>query len=274
MPTNRKKPPFWRRKKPSKKYDIARLRPSSLPRGRRFETEEDAIKESERAEVLFRTHAGHSKKLANKLRDCREGDITCDKPQCPICARKYRQWLTGQLLRLANNTNKPIDFLTVLLEQAPAAEIDSLSPKSWDATLRKRLAKAGLSKVSVIAGYEMYYKAPIKSWILHANLIITDGPPQALDAFKATFKSSDFQTPVRRGPLQNAPEQLSYVSKFTTYHRPLQQSSNTKAPAVPLNSMQHHDLMTWMSKLQFKDFLFLYNARRHGPRISLTRHRK
>ena len=115
----------------------------------------------------------------------------------------------------------------------------------------------------------MIYKANLKSWVLHANLVIFNGSPQALDAFEATFKSSGFKTPTRRVPLQNAPEQLSYTSKFTTYHRPHEQRGGTRGSAVPLNPKQHHAPMTWMSHYQFQDFLFLHNARRLGPRISL-----
>ena len=145
MTSSRNKVPFWRRKKPKAKYDIARRLPASLPKSRRFETRQDAKRESERAELLFRSYPGASKKLAKRLSDCREGDIICDEPQCPICARTYRRWLTGQLLRLASKTTKPIYILTVLLEKAPPDKIDTLSPKSWPAKLRKRLDRAGLS---------------------------------------------------------------------------------------------------------------------------------
>ena len=212
---------------------------------------------------FYRSYPGHSRRLAKRLSDCREGDIICDDPQCPICARTYRRWLTGQLLRLASKTTKRIDILTVLLEKAPPDKIDTLSPKAWPAKLRKRLDRAGLSDVPVIGGFEMIYKADLKSWVLHINLVIFNGSLQALNAFEATFKSSGIKTPTHRAPLQNAPEQLSYVSKFTTYHRPRAQSGGTNAPAVPLNPKQHHALMTWMS-IQFQDFLFLHNARRQG----------
>src|SRR6266702_8973773 len=86
MSINRKKLPFWRRTKPQKRYDIALLRPATLPKGQRFETEQDVRYESERSELLLRSYAGHSRQLARTLCACREGDVICDQPCCPICA--------------------------------------------------------------------------------------------------------------------------------------------------------------------------------------------
>src|SRR3982074_2979316 len=98
MPKNRRKSPFWRRRKPPARYDIARLRPATLPKGDRFETKQDVRYESERSEFLLRSYPGYSRKLAKTLCACREGDLICDEPYCPICARTFRRWLIGQLL--------------------------------------------------------------------------------------------------------------------------------------------------------------------------------
>ena len=98
--TNRPpKPPFWRRKIPPAKYDIALLRPEPLPKGKRFETVQDAHEESKRSAALLRSTADGNLDLAETLSDCRNELYQCDRPFCPICARIFRRWFTGRLLR-------------------------------------------------------------------------------------------------------------------------------------------------------------------------------
>jgi hypothetical protein len=93
----RRKLPIWRRNKPERHHDIARLRPRSLSKGQRFETRQDAMDESERSEALLRSFPGYTRNLADELRDCREGDIVCERPQCPRCARPFRRFLINEL---------------------------------------------------------------------------------------------------------------------------------------------------------------------------------
>jgi len=272
MVSNRTKSPFWRRKEPRQCYDIAVLRPRALPKGHRFETAQDVRYESERSELLLRSFPGHSRGLAKNLCACREGDLICDKPYCPICARKFRRWLIAELLRVAKKTPYPIHILTVLLEQANSKKIDGLDPVPWRHRLRKRLVRSGLGDASVIGGFEMIYRQRQRAWVLHANLVIIGGAPHGLEKFEDTFHGSDLDCPVLGVPLQDLPEQLSYVSKFTTYHRPFQQRGPIKSPAIPLNAPEHHALVQWMSRVDFKDFLFLFNAHREkGVTIKLKR---
>jgi hypothetical protein len=100
MAKDRQKPPFWRRGKPNAKYDIALLRPADRARGKRFETLADAQEESERSEQLLRSFTGGNKELADFLAECRAGDYECNRPFCPICARVFRRWFIGEVLRI------------------------------------------------------------------------------------------------------------------------------------------------------------------------------
>jgi hypothetical protein len=102
---DRRKPPFWRQTEPAQRYDIAVLRPASLPRGERFETLEDAQAESERSEQLLRPIGRARSEYTKTLLQCGDGDRFCDKPYCPICARTFRRWLTGELLRITGNND-------------------------------------------------------------------------------------------------------------------------------------------------------------------------
>ncbi|SRR6266542_3547821 len=267
MPTSRYRPPFWRRREPAPQHDIALLRPGSLLTGQRFETLNDVQIESERSEQLLNSFGSGGRKLARVLQKCREEHHRCDQIFCPICARVFRRWFTGELLRVAAEAHQPIRIFTVLLEQADRAKIHVLDSANYRHMLRKRLERAGLKNTSVIAGFEIAYKAKQKVWVLHINLVVIGGNEAALDRFKEGFDGSEIGRPIMSMPLKDRSEQLSYILKFGTYHRPLERTGPTKGPAKPLNAPEHHALVNWMAQRQFKDFLFLYNARRSRDSI-------
>ena len=270
MASTRRKPPFWRRGMPNLKHDIVRLRPENLPRGERFETLEDAGAESERSEKLLRSFSRGSKELAEFLQECRAGDYQCDRPFCPVCARVFRRWFVGELLRATNGKDN-VRIYTVLLQEAAQDKIHELDPTPFRHFLRKRLERAGLGKVPVIAGFEIVYKAKNRVWMLHVNLVVIGGKNSAHKKFKQDFENSDIERPIIGAKLKDAPEQLSYILKFSTYHRPHEQRGSAKAAAKPLNPAEHAALVKWTAQFEFKDFLFLMNARRAASKITLRR---
>jgi hypothetical protein len=263
MGQKRRKPPFWCRSKRNIKYDIAQLRPANMPRGQRFETLADARRESERSEKLLRSYYPGSKLIAEYLQECRAGHYECNKPFCPICARQFRRWFIEELLR-ATESQKDVHVYTLLLKEAPKDKIDTLDPAPFRHALRKRLQRSGLDAVPVIGGFEIVYKAVQQVWILHANLVMIGGDKKARKKFKKTFQGDDFDRPLLRTALKDRAEQLSYVLKFTTYHRPHEQQGPARGPAKPLNPREHAALLKLMSRFEFQDFLLLINARRQG----------
>jgi hypothetical protein len=263
MGQERKKPLFWRRNKPNPKYDIAVLRPANTPRGQRFETLADAREESERSEKLLRSYSTGSKVIAEYLQECRAGDYECNKTFCPICGRVFRRWFIGELLRLADGA-KNVHTYTLLLKEAPKDKIDTLDFTPFRHVLRKRLQRAGLGKVPVIGGFEIVYKAARRVWVLHVNLVMFGGDKSARKKFKEMFQTDEIDRPLLRTALKDQAEQLSYVLKFTTYHRPQEQQGPTRSPAKPLNAREHAALLKWMWQFGFEDFLLLINARRQG----------
>jgi hypothetical protein len=229
---------------------------------------QDAKAESVRSGNLLRTFCKRKNELTEFLEECRAGEYECEKPFCPLCARSFRRWFVGELLRITEHRS-PVDILTVLIQQADRNRIDGLSPNSIRGTLRKRIARAGLNETPVLGGFEIVYRAKDKKWILHANLIIVGGEAAAIKRLEASFADSEIARASHRVSLNDAPEQLSYVLKFTTYHRPLGQWNSQKGPAKPLNAAEHYALVNWMSQFEFKDFLFLHRAHRIGSRIEL-----
>jgi hypothetical protein len=263
MAKDRRKSPFWRRGKPDPQYDIVQLRPADKPKGKRFETSADAREESERSEQLLRASTGGSKTIAEFLQECRNGDYQCNQPFCPICASVFRRWIIGELLRVTKGHDR-VHIYTVLLKEAPKDKIGILDPATFRHTLRQRLKRSGLSKVPVIGGFEIIYKAKERLWVLHANLVMIGGKKAAHRKFKQGFKGGDIDRPVVRKRLKNRPKQLSYILKFSTYHRPHEQHGSTKSQAKPLNPREQAALVKWMAQFKFEDFLLLVNAKRRG----------
>ena len=261
MTRRRYRPPFWRRRKPLPQHDITKLLPPDLEKGDRFETIDDARIESERSELLLKQAGGEGLKLAKALQGCRETGQKCDQTFCPLCARDFRRWFIGELLRLSQLAAKPITTLTVLLKKAPRDKIDKLDPKEFRGILRKRLERAGLTDAVVIGGFENVYRARQREWVLHINLVVIGGQEAAMDKFQESFANSAIERSVRGAPLNDPAKQLSYVLKFTTYHRPYEQRYAEKGRATPLNAPNHLALVQWMSQKSFKDFMFFFNAR-------------
>jgi hypothetical protein len=258
-----KRKEFWRRHKPQKEFDITLLMPAHMLKGKRFETPRDVNKESRRSQRLLR-----GTQEATILASCRRGP-SCDQTFCPICAREFRRWFIGELLRTTEHRTR-IRVLTILLQSADRKEISNLDFWRHKHALRKRLERAGLNNAIVVGGVEVVYRAKDHRWILHVNLIIVGGRRAAISRFEETFANSDIERPVHTVRLKDRPEQLSYALKFVTYHRPYTQRGPAKSRALPLNGPEHRALVTWMHQRRFADFLFLYNARRKGNMITVV----
>jgi hypothetical protein len=114
---NRRKAPFYRRRKPKPEHDIRLLRPPSLPLGERFETLQDARRYSLHSECKLDLSTHQQDQLSNHLYECRTLAQRCDQPYCSLCARRFRIWFIGELLRIIGNIGSAqVYILTILLE--------------------------------------------------------------------------------------------------------------------------------------------------------------
>jgi hypothetical protein len=269
MTTSRSKLPYWRRIIPAAQFDIAALRPRTLPRGTRFETPSDVYDESRRSQALVESrHRGTTH--AAYLEECREGHYRCEQTYCPRCARAFRRHFVGELLRLHSEFVGKMRILVILLEAAPRGRLQDLKIDRYRHLLRKRLDRAGLGRVPVIGGFEVIYRARSKQWVLHVNLVMFGGDAKAIAGFEDGFRDHELYRAIERVMVKDPAEQLSYVLKFTTYHRPREQHGSKKSEAVPLNPPEHFELLRWMAQHEFSDHLFLFNARRHGASLLLS----
>ncbi|MGZ5529953.1 MAG: hypothetical protein ACXWJB_14855, partial [Limisphaerales bacterium] len=207
--------------------------------------------------------------LAEFLRECRAGDYECNSPFCPICARVFRRWFTAELIRVTKG-HDPVYIYTVLLKEAPHDKINDLDPTPYRHQLRKRLERAGLGQAPVIGGFEIVYKAKRRVWVLHVNLVVIGGKQRAREKFeKSSAKNGEVERSIVGAKLNDRAEQLSYILKFGTYHRPHEQRGAKKSKAKPLNPREHAALVKWMSQFEFKNFLFLVNAIRRRSKITV-----
>jgi hypothetical protein len=158
--------------------------------------------------------------------------------------------------------------MTLLL--ARSGNIQELDSVSYRRVIRRRLSQAGLHDVPVIGGFEMVYRSQDKSWVLHINLLFLGGTTSALSKFEDLFATNEFVRPTQTVLLKDPPEQLSYLLKFTSYHRPFRQTNAKRSPAKPLNAREHVALVNWMSKFEFTDMMFLQRIRRHGDHLRFT----
>jgi hypothetical protein len=131
--------------------------------------------------------------------------------------------------------------------------------------LRKRLERAGFSSsVVIVGGLEAGYKQSMPGWVLHAHLVIYGARLAALSRFCTSFQGRGLKRPVVMQPLRHLGPQLSYVLKFTTYHRPVGLHR-----AVPLNRRECCEWVAWAGGHKFADYLFLFGARRQGAQIKV-----
>jgi hypothetical protein len=158
--------------------------------------------------------------------------------------------------------------MTVLLAASP--HIHDLDHTQFRHSLRKRLDRAGLQDARLIGGFEIVWRADQKLWVLHVNLLFIGAPPEALTAFEDSFAKSPLDRPTKLVTMRDAPKQLSYLLKFTTYHRPHRRIGNRPSKAKPLNSNEHVALIKWMNQFSFSDMLFLYGVRREGAVLRPT----
>ena len=240
--------PFWLTSVPQH-FDIARLRPRHLPKGQRFESKGDAYALSERNEAaLRRTDGTRNRQLADALRDCRNFDVVCGLPSCPICAGYYRRWLTWQSLRMASKVGDGAKVVTLYLDEFPAGELRKADIAKLHTALRARLRRCGFSGSMIIGGTEVRFDTAGGSWLLHVHLLVANVTDDAITNLLKLNKRIARAVQVQN--LADPVQQLSYLQKFVTFHRPGQQTSKRRARAYPLPQGPLLELLGWFSKHQ------------------------
>jgi hypothetical protein len=256
---------FWLRKAPERKRDITVLRPASLPKGKRFETVADARRLSRARQEKIRTT---DSSLAEMLRECGRNRFVCASPSCPKCCRRFRQWLIAQALEAHEKLHgSGSRIITIYLGTLPEGQLAGASLRKAYAALRQRLNRGGLGGAVLIGGTEMAYRAKQHDWVLHVHLLGLRLKRADRDQLKEAFRGSSIPKALKQQKIKSPAQQISYLQKFNTLHRPGVQRGNRRALAYPLPPAPFRELMAFYAKHEFAEFLFLFGARRRGARI-------
>lgn len=254
---------FWRPFEPIADFDITRLRPADLRRGKRFETEKDAARNRETTIRQLSHQKFGSHLLAETLRDCRDGGDPCERPYCHVCMRQFRIWRCAEFFRICLAAKGPIYFLTLTGDRVPFDKIDG--KKHRVKRYRQRLyqqIRNEMPRAIALGGWEASRKRGTEKVRIHVHLILLNVTEAQIEAFCDRYYGGPRDHKLIRA--RKLPRLVSYVQKFTTYHRPHKQKGGRKPPAVPLPPRLHTPLVKWMAAHHPWDFLFLFNLRREG----------
>jgi hypothetical protein len=243
-----------------RKFDIARLRPDHLPRGQRFETEPDARARRDAELERFEQIPGLAH-VADRLSLC-SAESPCAEVYCPICGRRFRRWLVGQAL--GHQCGLDLEFITVALELVPTqmlTKCDLLVVKPRTAQRFRRLAP---SAKFVLGGIEAEYLQDDDAFLVHAHLLVSRLPDDEMEALRSAFADIGVTRAVKVQALRDPAAQISYVLKFTTYHRPGSQNGPRRRTAIPLPEQALKQLTLWRARHGFFDFVFMMGLRRRG----------
>jgi hypothetical protein len=200
----------------AREFDIARLRHDNLPRGDRFETVADARARRDTELDRFARIAGLSH-VADRLFSC-SAESPCAEVSCAICGRLFRRWFSGQALRHHRALN--LRVLTVALELVPSNRLPKCDLLVVKRRAAQRLRRAAPSAEFVLGGIEAEYRLGDDAFLLHAHLLVSPLPRDELNELRSAFANIDVVRPIKVQQLKDAPRQISYLIKFTTFHRP------------------------------------------------------
>ncbi len=241
-----------------REFDIARLRPESLPRGDRFETMADARARRDTERDRFERIGGLSH-VADRLLSC-GAESPCAEVYCAICGRLFRRWFIGQALR--HHRALDLRVLTVALELVPSKRLAVCDLLVVKRRAAQRLRRAAPSAEFVLGGIEAEYRQGDDVFLLHAHLLVSPLPRDELNALRSAFANIDVARPIKVQKLKDAARQISYLIKFTTFHRPGSQKGSRRPRAIPLPDPALKQLTLWRARYVFLDFVFMMHLRR------------
>ena len=253
-----------------REFDIARLRPAGLPRDQRFETEADARARRDTELERFEGITGLAE-AADRLFQC-EDESFCAEAYCAICGRRFRRWFTGQAL--GHQSHLDLEFITVALELVPTQMLTDCDVKVVKTRVAQRFRRAAPSAKFVLGGIEAEYRQSDDAFLVHAHLLVSRLPDDELAALRSAFADIDITRTVKTQALCDPATQISYLLKFTTYHRPGPQNGSRRPRAFPLPDRALKELTLWRARHDFLDFVFMIGLRRRGGDLVRSDKRK
>ena len=117
---------------------------------------------------------------------------------------------------------------TIHLGHFPARQHVKADLKRAHDFLRKRFDRAGLKGATFVGGTEAAWQVKHQRWLLHVHLLAIGVTQAGWDRLDEAWANSGTGDPIVTDELRDLGEQLSYLVKFHTYHKPGQ--SRGKSP--------------------------------------------
>ncbi len=255
--------PQWLGVKVPTSLDIRRLRPSSLPRGERFETVNDAkkIDEANMARLMSRPD------LAAGIERYEADGPAGTTPITALAARRYRIYDTSERLRIAGEYEGPHEVATIYLGAFAAGQLHTVDVNLAHGSLRKKLHRSEFAGSILTGGTEVAWLERTQRWILHVHLLAIGVLEEDWVRLRESLPAADPAIALKVQPLVDLAEQLSYCQKFNSSHKPGKRGPNGKAPMYPLPPARLIEWAEFMSRHGFEDFGFHFGARRRGRHI-------
>jgi hypothetical protein len=258
----------WQGWKPQcPEHDIRKLLPE-------FETVKRARREQRRRYRRLQRGNSEEQQLASKLKGCCKKQ-RCQSAACSICMRRFRLWLSGEMLRLFGNTTGLL-FVTLVppTTVCPADELDTLSPRRMGDMLRQQLIRAGLGHVTAIGGIEVDLNDATQMWEPHFHIIVAGSTPAQFEALREHGYTSDttIQRPMRTDKVRNPARQFSYCLKSyctrkVSYQDPRGKQRTRK---LRLRNPHHNAALLWLDQQQPTDLVMMRGMRRYGSELRLV----
>lgn len=257
--------PIWIDCDLPEEYDIALLRPATLPKGERFETEDDVYDGGD----CYIVPNLRDPRIAFKIEKCADPNciMHCLLPICPICARDYRRFFISEVLRIYTENPDGAQTATAYLGSYKAGNLKDASLNKAHERFRKQLQRCGFSGAGVIGGTEVTYRHETNDWLLHIHLLSLGASEQAWENLEKPMSKYGIHDPLRIEPVNDHIKQLSYIQKFHTYHRPGTPRGNNPARAMPLKEDQLCELASWACNHDFPEFTFCFGVQKRNGRL-------
>ena len=243
-----------------------------------FETFEDVLKRRERAcAVLWKGELDHHM-LAHKLRWlCGRGE-RCGSPACPVCTRRFRRWLYGEICSVFSLQKDLYTATLVPLKyRYPSGELHRLSLVGIKDLLRQQINRVGLGHLVAVGGVDMSFNEHADNiwpphWQAHFHIAIQGARDEDFGDRVDRFYPADkvCLRPIVVDPVRNAEKQLSYLAKpyFARRVSFITSAGVRNARDYPLKDYQLREITLFLSKSDMMDRIFLFNCRRYGSSVN------
>lgn len=202
-------------------------------------------------------------RLINALAKCTGQPGPCGCTFCPICARQFRRVAYAQTMHAMQAAvlgGEIVAILTVGLKEVEVGHLASFPVRTTKTALYMQLARLGFKGSLVTGGIEAGRTARRPTWRLHAHLLAIGVQKPALDHLRASLALMG-RGALRVDILLNPVEQISYLYKYVTGHRPAPRTGPSRPSMVPLRGELLADLVSFHDQHSFADLRVMFGGR-------------